>query len=275
MYTDHTMNHPYAKMARVFYATDARLARLLFRRFALLNLLLGLSLASCVRFGPRDIRNYYFPLKTLTEGLVYEYQAEGASPLPTEYRYYRSLLQDTAVILTETLYSPDFLPELLASYRMVEGGMQAEDLFLFYPDSASDKRLQAEAKLVHRDVFPFQVEEQGGVYLYHARWADPSEPDHHTAILRNRYYAGDTTVTVLGEERSAVVFWLRELLEDDHSGVFEQEYTGMEIYAKGVGLVYYRKDLSNQLSLAYRLADRYPMTQLESRFKASLPEAEE
>ncbi len=235
------------------------------------GVLLALLLSSCTRTGQRDIRNYYFPLKTLTEGQVYEYRAEGNDLLPPQYRYFRSIFQDTAVVLTETLYSPNFMPELLANYRMVENGIKAEGLYLFYPDS-TDKRIQVEAELVQRDVFPFRVEEGGGIYLYHARWIDPSDPDRQTAIIRNRYYAGDTTVTVLGEDRAGVIFQLRELLQDDQAGLFEQEYTGLEIYAKGVGLVYYRKDLTDELRLAYRLTDRYPMARLESQFKATLPE---
>lgn len=235
------------------------------------GILLILLSGSCTHSGQRDIRNYYFPLKVLTEGLVYEYQAEGHDRLPPQYRYFRSILQDTAVVLTETLYSPDFMPELLANYRMVKNGIKAGSLYLFYPDSTG-KRVQVEAELIHRDVFPFRVEEQGGVYLYHARWTDPFDPDHQTAILRNRYYAGDTTVTFRGEDYPAVVFQLRELLEDDRAGVFEQAYTGLEIYAKGLGLVYYRKAFSEKLSLAYRLTDRYPMAQLEAQFKATLPE---
>ena len=86
-------------------------------------------------------------------------------------------------------------------------------------------------------------------------------------VIKNRRFAGDTVIRYQGLTYNAVKFDLRELFEYDKEGVLEQEYTGEEIYARGLGLVYYRKDIADDFQLEYRLVDRYPMEQLEAKFR--------
>lgn len=217
----------------------------------------------------RDIRNYYFPLKQLTEGMVYEYQAVNNDSLVPEYWYYRSLLPGDSIYLSATFYGGNLLPQQQMTQRMTSSGMVLKDMYLYEADSTrEDVQLQIPVQVVADDVFPFYVRDSGGIFLYHVRWELPQQANASMRLIKNRRYTGDTSFQYRGKTYPAVRFDLRELLEYDREGVLEQEYTGTEIYAKGLGLVYYRKEISDQFQLEYRLADRYPMEQLEAKFRS-------
>lgn len=220
---------------------------------------------ACERSAYRDIRDYYFPLKSLTEGLVYEYQAVDGDA-PEEHKYYRSFIEDKEVSLTVTQYDGNLLPSVFTREKLVDNGMQVEELVLLYPDS-SGKQLQVPAEVEAEDVFPFRVKADGGIYLFRISWTDPADSAHVTTLIQNRYFDGDTTIVFQGETYPAVRFLLREGLDDEREGVLSIEYESKEIYAKGLGLVYYEKAISEDFVLRYQLSDRYEMSVLEGKFR--------
>lgn len=230
-----------------------------------LALLLLTSMLSCDPSGRKDIRDYYFPLKRLTEGVVYEYRPLGQDSLSPAYWYYRSFLQDEGIYLTGTYYENDLIPLQLVREELVSNGMLLQDLFVYLPDS-NGRQQRLAAEVLVGNVFPFSVSDSSGIFLYKVRFDFPNEIGSTTTLIKNRRYLGDTTYTIAGETHNAVRFQVRELVEDNSAteGSVEPQFDGEEIYAEGIGLVYFRKDLGPQ-SIAYELADRYPMEQLEQK----------
>lgn len=228
-----------------------------------------LSLQACQSGDPyRDIRNYYFPLKTLESGLVYKYEPLGISPNGTAYWYYRSLIDGDEVNLTGTYYEKELIPRQLSNERMTDAGMVLQDLFLYETDSSNtDQQIQTAVEIIEDDVYPFRVKENGGIFLYHIRWQPPQDSGATIELIKNRRYLGDTTITFQDKNYDALIFELKELVSYDKEGVLEQQYEGREIYAKGLGLYYYSKKISDDLHLRYQLKDRYPMERLEEQFR--------
>ena len=83
---------------------------------------------------------------------------------------------------------------------------------------------------------------------------------------------GDDTYTYKGETVDCVRFLVKELLEIEEVGFQELKYTGIELYAKDIGLIYYNKKIDGQIVQEYELVDRYDMTVLEERFRQSMEE---
>lgn len=221
----------------------------------------------------RDIRNFYYPLKSLESGLVYEYEPLGISPNGTAYWYYRSIINGNEVNLTGTYYEKELIPLQLSNERLTEAGMVIQDLFLFEKDSThADRQIQIPVEVVEDDVFPFSVRENGGIFLYHVRWQPPQDSGATIELIKNRRYLGDTTITFQDQEYEAIIFDVKELAAYNKEGSLEQEYDGREIYAKGLGLVYYSKRITEALHLQYQLKDRYPMEQLEEKFRLQYQE---
>ncbi len=225
-----------------------------------------LLLTSCREGGPKDIRDYYFPLRQLEDGLVYEYRPLFPDSLTPVYWYYRSFLKEDGVFLTGTYYEYGLIPLQLVREELVRNGMLLQDLYLYEADSTGSQR-QARAEVLSGTAFPFEVSDSGGVFLYKVRWEPPSDSGAVITLIKNRRYLRDTSIRFDDKSYDAVVFDVREMLEYDKDGVFEQAYEGREVYAKGLGLVYFQKEISKDIRWAYRLEARYPMSRLEETFK--------
>ena len=90
----------------------------------------------------------------------------------------------------------------------------------------------------------------------------PSNPNQQVTLIKNRQFAGQTTYTYKGKTYDCVKFTVKELVEvtDNVKGGIEPELEGYELYAKGIGLIYYEKEVGQGQKLAYELYDQYPMT---------------
>jgi hypothetical protein len=231
-----------------------------------------LGLGACSTGDGEDIRDYYFPLRELTDGLVYEYRITGQDSLSPDYWYYRAIPTDSAYFFTKAYYQDDFLPRQLSREEMVSNGILLSDLFLFETDSLG-QQVQVPAEVLSPSVYPFAVTDSNIVYLYKVRFSFPSEPHVSHTFIMNRRYRGKTTYTWEGTTYPAVRFSTRGVLEirDTLQGGMEPEFRGEEIYAEGLGLVAYQRDFG-QTGLRYELYERYPMPELVRQAEQQLIE---
>jgi hypothetical protein len=228
---------------------------------------LTILLTSCHDNNIKDIRNYYFPLKLLTEGLVYEYQPVSNDSLTPAYWYYRSFIGQDGIFLTATYYEQDLVPLQLVREELVQNGMLAQNVYLYSRPDSTGLQQRTEVNVLENSAFPFEVQDSGGVFLYKAQWVPDSDPEAVITLIKNRRYVGDTVLTYNDKRHKGVIFEVKELVEYDKEGIFEQEYAGKEVYAKGIGLVYYDKVISDEVTWAYRLHKQYPMEELEGQFE--------
>ena len=240
-------------------------------RNTLFGIFLLLTLTSCRENGIKDIRNHYFPLRELTEGMAYEYQPVINDSLTPAYWYYRSFFTDDGIFLTKTYYEYELLPLQLSREEVVSNGMLLQNIYLYEQDSTG-KQHKIEAEVLSGSAFPFQVRDSGGVFLYKIRWNPLSDPEATITLVKNRQYVKDTVVNFENKDLDAVIFDVRELVEYDKEGVFEHQYNGREIYAEGLGLFYYEKKVADDFQWAYRLEKRYPMSELEEKYKERIRE---
>jgi len=235
-----------------------------------LLLIASLSLTSCQEEGQRDIRDFYFPLRELEEGLVYEYRSPSIDSLTPAYWYYRSFLKEEGVFLTGTYYEFQLEPLQLVREELVSNGMLVQDVYLYEAGDSTGQQERTKVEVLQGSAFPFEVSDTNSVFLYKIRWSPPRDSGAVITLTKNRQYLGDTTVQTMGKNRDAVIFEVKELLEYDKNGVFEQQYGGREIYAEGIGLVYYNKTVSGNMRWDYALVSRYPMKELEQKFEQQL-----
>lgn len=240
------------------------------RLFFGITLLTAVLCSSCGD-DTRNIREYYFPLKQLQDGLVYEYRAVNNDSLAPTRWYFRSLVLDSGIYLTGMNYAPDLTPLQFSREEMVKNGMLLQDLFLYETDSTGNQQ-RIDVEIIAGSVFPFEVRDSGGIFLYKVSWQPPSDPGATITLVKNRRYAGDTTFIFENKRYDTVVFEVRELLSHEQEGFFEREFSTVEWYAKGLGLVYYRKEIAEDFVLEYSLARRYPMEELEAIFRQKLKE---
>ena len=220
----------------------------------------------------KDISSFYFPVENLDEGLVYEYRAAADSLAPF-YMYYRTVKNDSQTFLVAMQYDFEFIPQQLAREEIVENGVMLAESFLFEND-LTGRQVQIPVEIESGSVFPFEVNDSGGIFLYKIKWYEPADTSVFTRLIRNRKYEGDTSFVFKNKKLPAVKFEVKELAENYDEGFLEHEFSGMEVYAKNIGLVYFKKKVSEDLRLEYALFDTYPMKVLEEKFRKNLERTE-
>jgi len=213
-----------------------------------------------------NIKSYYFPIEELTEGKVYEYQSANDPSLPPEYWYYRSFESDTGTFFIGNFYDENFEVQQFFTEEIVSNGTLMQNYFLYARDTAG-LQVQVPTEILVPNVFPFEVRDSGGIFLYKMKWNSGQGNEGSTTLIRNRYYEGKDQYDFEGKNHECVVFSLRELVEvyDPIEGNIEPEYQGKELYAKGIGLVYYEKELDEKNKLAYKLRAIYTMDELTKK----------
>jgi len=228
-------------------------------------------LTSCEnKESKKKIRDFYYPIEFLKEPMVYEYRAINNDTLGAEYWYFKTHETDTAIYFTGNNLNRNFEVGQFSSEEIVENGTIQKDYVLFSYDSLG-QQYQVPAEIEYGNTFPFEVTDSNSIFLQKLKWTFSENPLITTTLIRNRRYIGEAKYAYQGEIYECVEFQLKELIDDFNNGHFEKEYGGTELYAKGLGLVYYKKVIDD-IVLEYGLDDVYPMEKLEQKFKASLNE---
>ncbi len=225
-------------------------------------------LSSCGKDdGSRNIESYYFPLEKMKNGLVYEYQPVGETYDPPIFWHYQSVRQEGSRFLLGRSYDQELSPDQFSREERVDNGMLLAG-FRTYEADFSGKKVATQAKIDAANIFPFKVKEPYGVLLSSFHWNPPGDSATIT-LIKNRQFNGDTAVVFDGKNLPAVKFITQELVDHEKQGHLELEFGGMEVYAKDIGLVYFRKDIEEWL-MQYRLAQIYSVEDFEKKFNTKL-----
>ncbi len=235
-------------------------------------ILLSLFFANCSQDQKRNIKEYYLPIAELSDGKVYEYHPLHNDSLPPFYWYFRTMVRKGETILTSTYYDHQFTVQQLSNEVVVKNGVILNDLFLYGTDTLTGKQIQNPVRVEWDNAFPFEVTDSTGAFLYKIYWTDLENPQQKIRLIRNKHFMGEASYKYKGQTIDCVRFLVKELLEIEEVGFQELKYTGTELYAKGIGLVYYNKKIDGQIVQEYELADRYDMQVLEERFRKSIEE---
>lgn len=215
-------------------------------------------LSNCDTDKVRNIKDYYYPLDELKNGLTYEYRVQEQASLASDLWHYKSNLTDTAQFLLKAYYQGDFVSQLIRE-EVISNGVILDQLRLFEKDSMGVSH-QVRAEILSPNVLPFEIDDENMVYLYKVRFQMPSQPHGYTTLIINRRFLGDTTYQYQGEDYPAIHFDMRgqAMVQDSVNGDIEPRFWGREIYAKGLGLVAYRRTFDpNEKGLEYQLVDRF------------------
>ncbi|MBV6441915.1 MAG: hypothetical protein EPGJADBJ_03608 [Saprospiraceae bacterium] len=227
--------------------------------------------AACVGDGKRNIREYYFPVEELRRGQVYEYDlAQGDSSSP-EYRYYKTFERDSGLFLAGTYYNDHFQIGQIIREKITDKGIIASEYSLYDADLETGKQIQTNAAIESPEVYPFRVKDSVGIYLFSLHYEPVTDPSTTIYLTRRRIFLGDAPAFEFkGETYTCIRFGLLESIGTRKGGDEMLRGRGEEWYAKGLGLVYYRKTFGNngQVKFEYKLKDVFPMSELEKKAEA-------
>ena len=212
---------------------------------------LGIINTSCGHTGrPTDgYSEYYIPIASLpVEGKVYTYRnLSDTTAAPEVWRHHKigegrmeSINYDFNGVEVQRQYD-----------RQVVDGVVTDSLILLFTDSTG-LRGRTAVKVISPYRFPFQPGDTSKVWLTQFEWKQPGD-SLKVVLQRRRRWDGDTTWMYHGKTLPAVRFTTDDTLETEEVGWTTSHWKGIEIYAKGIGLVYYKRRVSNDLVLEFAM----------------------
>jgi hypothetical protein len=243
--------------------------RLLRIVYCLLPIAYCLFIMGC---GKKNIRDYYFPLTQLREKpMVYEYEFKTRDTSLRLYSYFQTIVQGDSVSFVGTDYDPDFQVMMMRREQMLSNGMKLKDL-RYYGSDSTGKAIEMKAAVTGGAVFPFEVKDSNGVFINIIKYKDPKDSTHETTLTRNFRFLRTTVYDYKNQKYDAVEFEKKdEQAEHDlKQGGWQHVYKVTEIYAKGLGLVYSKRYVTDVDVIEIRLVDVYSMEDLEKKFKTHL-----
>lgn len=217
----------------------------------------------------RNIRAYYYPVADFMDGKVYEYQAVNDSLAPF-YWYFRTTVTNGDTILTSEYFDHNFIVQQLTNEEIIKNGVILNDFFLYETDTLTGQQVQNPVVVEVDNVYPFEVTDSTGLFLYKVFWKDYYNPNEKYRLVKNRHFMGDATYQYQGKNVDCIRFLNKELLEIEEVGFQELTYNSVELYAKNIGLVYFRKEIAGRIAQEYELVEVYDMAKLEEKFRASM-----
>lgn len=202
-----------------------------------------------------DMASYYLPLDALEGGLCYRYESLDAPPFDDEVWQHRVVNRGSGQVLISTSIDSGGLVSQKIIETITELGVLTDSVFLNIPDSLGNP-LTVPVDVIDRATFPFYNRPEEKLN-YKIRWVDPRDSLEYT-LSRSRQWLQDTVVYFEGSEHAAKVFALTESLETFwvHDGTTNSSWPGIEIYAEGLGLYYYKKQISPTYERTFRLKER-------------------
>ncbi len=231
-----------------------------------------ISLNSCrVDHIAREFMAFYYPVFDLQEGKVYEYRPVKNDTLPVDYWYYSSHMVDDKLHFTGNYYNDRFQVQQFFRESQEENSMQLNDFILYNADE-NGKQEQIDVEILGRNTFPTLFADSTKTFKMGVKWNIPDEVGTTISLNRERKYIGMSQYAYQGERYESAIFKTQEHIEHfvEDDGYLEPSFPGIEIYAKGVGLVYYKKQLSSDVLIEYELYNTYSMEEFEKKFKRSL-----
>lgn len=224
-------------------------------------------LASCKEEAKTvlEFKDYYYPIEDLHQGKVYVYTPVNADTLPS---YFWSFLNQGGYLIG-TKYDEKLRIEQTVTEEVVGNGtllhrLQLCEYFDENPDICQTIQVDIEAAAV----FPFEMLDSSSVFLNKISWRELSDSMIENQIIKNRHFLGFDDCEWQGKTYDCAKFGIREEIQSgseiDGFQTFKA-YTE-EHYAKGIGLIYSKKNIENLFILEYQLADTTNMKTLEKLF---------
>jgi hypothetical protein len=231
-------------------------------------LLLLTLLASCNNGGRRDIEAYYFPVKELRKGQVYEYAVSNKDSISLEYWYYRGFVRDSGLFLSGTFYDHNFEIGQIVREKITKTGAIAKECNLYEPAPETEQgQTHIRTNIESPNLFPFSVRDSSGIFEFKLHFSPPEDPETTIYLNRKRRYIGNVADFEFdGKQYPCIRFAFYESISTQKDGRPDLETFGEERYAKGLGLVYYSKSYGkNAFKVEGRLTDIISMQDLEQR----------
>lgn len=219
----------------------------------LLPLFLPLLLcAACTTLDPDDLTPFYFPYENYTDGKVLEYHPAKIPELGVEYWYVKSFSERDKKFLVIQILNENFQLQQYVREEYLPSGIKGRERRLYR--KSSDSTALIPLNIVQDNVFPATFQDSFTNYIYELQWTDPIDSMEYN-LLRNRRLTHREDRMFLRKIRPA---WSAKTLEEVETiqvGSTISSWSGTEWFAKDIGLVYFKKQITDDFAREYYLRE--------------------
>jgi hypothetical protein len=197
------------------------------------------------------------------KGIVYRYTSVNDPSLPDEFWHYRFDGAYRGNFLRATMYTASGDVVQRSVERLTRQKAELLSLDLLYRDEVGSNEIVT--AISENDTFVFGPIDSLTLTGYQIEYWDTTEDSVWISLTKHRLLEGPAEFVFEGKFFPAIKVQTTEKLETETEGFTETVWHGVEIFAQGLGLVYYRKTISEQFILEYRLAEilEYPTFQTQ------------
>ena len=210
------------------------------------------------------LKSYYYPLKDLQEGLIYEYAYQ--STQQTAYYWFLKTVTDEAGHwnLVGTRYGANFETEALSTERVYPNGTAYELYQFVILDTPTQKDKIYPHRIAQPTAFPFEIpakKEQS--YRFQSQFNLPPDMTMNYEFTRDRRFSQFLNFDYQQKKQAAVEFLGYDYLtlnDTTNGGFFKLDSANIkEIYVQNIGLVYTEREAPSGQMVAWTLKGRYDM----------------
>lgn len=192
-------------------------------------------------------------------GVVYIYEPVDDPSRPEEVWHYRMLPDYRGNYIRSARYdlSGEIVQRSVEHIGRDKAILTSMDLRFVLPDTI----IEAEPRVLKNEAFTFGDINQPLESIMKIDYWDTTGDSVRVILTRRRVIDRVGTYPFEGEERPAIFVKTTEVLETETEGFTETVWNGIEIYVQNVGMVYYKKEISELMELEYRLKERISFEQ--------------
>lgn len=216
-----------------------------------------------------DISKYYYSTEQLTDGHVFEYRSLDGDTTLTFYYYLKHEKRDDSDFLIGHYIDYNMLLQHKFEEKRINNGWILTSFDLLHYDSLF-RPTAAHAKIYHDNIFPFYPDDTSSIVPYSIKWRNPHDTLISTNLIRYRKYQGLVSHSVGNGVINCAKFNVQERVELEQDGHIDFLSNGIELYAEGVGLFYYKKKIGDHLTHEYQLYKIHKKDEFEREFDTTI-----
>jgi len=196
-------------------------------------------------------------------GQVYIYRPVQDPSLPDEIWHYRFVpdWRSTFVWASQYNNTGQVIQKRIERINGPDVMLISMDILFITPDSV----FSVSPDISDSATFAFTTIPESRKSKLQLHYWDVTADSVRVILTKERSLTGRTEYEFEGRKYPAIEVRVDEILETETEGFTTTKWTGTEVYAQGLGLVYYRKPINEALELEYELSEIIPFSQFDAR----------
>ncbi|MCH2021589.1 MAG: hypothetical protein MK207_03825 [Saprospiraceae bacterium] len=218
-------------------------------------------------------KDYYYPIGELESGKVYEYVVVHEGDEYLSHYWHLQSSKDTSgnLFLNWERYNGMLQKDQYIKEWIINDGVIVEEYKFFVQDSATQEMKEYQNIVSQNVVFPFNAS-LDSVMAYRFICEMKLPPDFLTSkLIRDRKFAENSSFNYNDKEVDVIVFRNSDLYDienKEEGGFWNVKKSVVEIYAKGIGLIYQEEKTDGiESSIVTQLKKVYSKDEFDKKIK--------